>query len=148
MGDFTYSLMQYLINLSSHYANSEAFSQLKEKSILYIYPIFLLLSSLSIRTLDISETILIIVCCMISFTEGYSIKEDVSLRKFLMRIIFIILVIITVIILIYFNCSTSLLKLFLFGLFYLLTSCAYQSYELFFKHLHVSVDETIFNQLK
>ena len=148
MNDFTYVLMQYLINLINHYGNSEAFSELKEKSILYTYPIFLFLTLFSIRKLNIIEIIILIICCISSFGEGSIIKEEVSLRKLTMRALASCCIFVAVVISAYFNIfSSSLIKLFLFGLFYLVTSCGFQSYELFFKHVHINVDEKMLKEI-
>jgi len=150
MNDFTYGLLMYVINLINHYGNPEAFSELKEKSILYTYPIFLLLTLVSIRKLDIIEVLILVISCICSFGEGSIIKEEVSLRKFTMRAVFCVLTSMTLSVAMYFDLfSRSLIKLFLFGLFYLLASCVYQSYELFFKHFqfHIQVDESFFKEL-
>jgi len=150
VGDFTYSVQLYAYNIVNHFANSEAFSELKEKSILYIYPVIILLSLPFIKRFSIPEVIVLIGSCILSFGEASTIKEDVSLRKLIMRLCLCVLIIFIVCFGLYFDVlSISLLKLCLFGLFYLLTSSAYQSYELFFKHFQVDikVDESFFKEL-
>jgi hypothetical protein len=139
--DFTYSLMVYAMNLAHHYSNPESFSQLKEKSILYIYPIFLLLTLPSIRQLQITEIIILLFTCVGSFAEGSIIKEDVSVRKLIMRSSLILILVGLIIFGIYFKfMSTSVIKIFLVVIFYFTTSCCFQIYELFFKHLHFSLN--------
>jgi hypothetical protein len=136
MNDFTYALLQYSINVINNHGNPQAFSENKEKSILYTYPIFLLLSIGSIRHLSIIEIFIMCFSILISFTESSTVKEDVSFRKFTMRLIFSIILIILLLAGIYFKfLSVSLIKLFLLGIFYLLTSSAFQSYKLFLKKL-------------
>jgi hypothetical protein len=150
VGDFTYSVQLYAYNIVNHFANSEAFSELKEKSILYIYPVIILLSLPFIKRFSIPEVIVLIGSCILSFGEASTIKEDVSLRKLIMRLCLCVLIIFIVCFGLYFDVlSISLLKLCLFGLFYLLASCVYQSYELFFKHFQVDikVDESFFKEL-
>jgi hypothetical protein len=146
--DFTYSLMLYAMNLAQHYSNSDSFSQLKEKSILYIYPIFLLLTLPSIRQLQIIEIIILLFTCVGSFAEASIIKEDVSVRKLIMRSILIFIFIGMVICGMWFKfMSTSVIKIFLVVIFYFITSCCFQIYELFFKHLHFSlnVDNAVYD---
>lgn len=146
--DFTYSLMLYAMNLAQHYSNSDSFSQLKEKSILYIYPIFLLLTLPSIRQLQIIEIIILLFTCVGSFAEASIIKEDVSVRKLIMRSILILIFIGMVICGMWFKfMSTSVIKIFLVVIFYFITSCCFQTYELFIKHLHFSlnVDNAVYD---
>jgi hypothetical protein len=139
--DFTYAIMQYTINLANNFANSQAFFENKEKSILFIYPIFLFLSLTSIRQLNIIELLVLIVSSLLSFGEASTINEEISLRKLTMRLGMCCVIIFLLFLLCYFNLLTiSLLKLFLFGLFYLLTSCGFQSYELFFKHIKIGIN--------
>jgi len=141
MNDFTYAIMQYTINLANNFANSQAFSQDKEKSILLTYPIFLFLSLTSIRQLNIIELLILILSSLLSFGEASTINEEISLRKLTMRLGMSCIIIFLLLLLFYFNFLTiSLLKLFLFGLFYLLTSCVFQSYELFFKHIKIGIN--------
>lgn len=151
MNDFTYVLLQYLINILNNFANSEAFSEHKEKSILYTYPLFFLLSIGSIKHLSIIEIFIMCISMSSSFVEASTIKEDVSVRKLSMRLLFSIICIVFLISGIYFDfLSRSLIKLFFFGIFYLLTSCGFQSYELFFKHVNIgiNIDETPFKNIK
>jgi hypothetical protein len=151
MNDFTYVIMSYVINLAYHFGDSLSFSENKEKSILYMYPIYLFLSLPSIRKLNIVEIIVLIMSTLVTFGEASFIKEDVSLRKLTMRLGWSTAVILIIFLFAYFDLlTTSILKLFLFGLFYLLTSCVFQSYELFFKHVKIgiNIDETPFKNIK
>jgi hypothetical protein len=150
MNDFTFSVILYIVNLAYHFGDSESFSQIKEKTILYTYPVFLLLTLTSIRTLNIVEILIIIIATFSSFIEASVIKEDVSVRKLVMRVGFCGGLILGICLFAYFGVlSISVLKLFLFGFFYLLTSCGFQSYELFFKHVKVGIDidETPFKHI-
>ena len=151
MNDFTYAIMQYTINLANNFANSQAFFENKEKSILFMYPIFLFLSLNSIRQLNIIELLVLIVSSLLSFGEASTINEEISVRKLTMRLGMCCVIVLGMFLLGYFNFLTiSLLKLCLFGLFYLLTSCGFQSYELFFKHVKIgiNIDETPFKNIK
>jgi hypothetical protein len=150
MNDFTYAIMQYTINLGYHFGDSLSFSEHKEKSILYTYPIFLFLSISSIRKLNIIEILVLIISTLLSFGEASLIKEDVSLRKLTIRLGWCSILILAIFLFGYFDLLTiSLFKLFLFGFFYLLTSCGFQSYELFFKHVRIGIDinETPFKDI-
>jgi hypothetical protein len=150
MNDFTYAIMQYTINLGYHFGDALSFSENKEKSILYTYPIFLFLSLTSIRNLNIIEILVLIVSTLLSFGEASLIKEEVSVRKLTIRLGWCGILILAMLLFTYFNLLTiSLLKLFLFGFFYLLTSCGFQSYELFFKHIKVgiNINETPFKDI-
>jgi hypothetical protein len=141
INDFTFSIILYIVNLGYHFGDSESFSQIKEKSILYTYPVLMLLSLTSIRALNIVEILLIIIASFSSFTEASIIKEDVSVRKLVIRIGFCAGLVLGICFFAYFNLLTiSVFKLFLFGFFYLLTSCGFQSYELFFKHIKIKID--------
>lgn len=142
MNDFTYTLLLYIVNLGTHYGNSDAFSADKEKSILYMYPIFFIITLPTIRQLSVFELLIAIIAIIISFNEGATIKEEVSFRKLTMRLAICGIILVMIPIGLYFTIlSGSLLKLCLVGLFYLLTSCAYQSYELFFKNVEVKIND-------
>jgi hypothetical protein len=148
--DFTYAIMQYTINLANNFANSKAFSEHKEKSILYMYPVFLFLSLNTIRQLNIIELLVLIVASLLSFGEASSINEEISVRKLIMRLGMSCVIVLGMFLLGYFKfLTTSLLKLCLFGLLYLLTSSGFQSYELFFKHIKVGINfsETPFKNI-
>jgi len=150
MGDFTYGLMLYAVNISSHFGNENAFSEKKERSLLYLFPVIILLSLPSIKQLTILEIIVIILASPISFSESSTIKEEVSLRKLIMRLGCLAFVVIAIALNFWFEFfSPSLLKIFFFGLFYLIMSCIFQSYELFFKHFHIGIkiDESFFNNI-
>jgi hypothetical protein len=138
LGDFVYVFILYLINFLSHLGNDEAFSELKEKSILYIYPIFFILTLPNIRSFNIAEIITITTLSFGSYHESYMIKEEVSLRKLIMRSIVVVCSIIILLLGLYFNfISKSLSKVYLFGISYLFASCCFQAYSLYNKHIEI-----------
>jgi len=140
--DFTYTMFLYLVNVATHFSNSDAFSEMHEKTILYMFPIFFLISIPTIRSLSIVEIVFLCIAMAGSFTEGSVISEDVSLRKLLMRIIIVMLFGGLIVVGWYFEFMThSLLKLSLFTMCYLLASCLFQVYELFFKNIHIGVND-------
>jgi hypothetical protein len=141
IGDFVYVFILYLINFLSHLGNSEAFSEIKEKSILYVYPVFFILSIAGIRAFTISEIITVTILSFGSYHESYMIKEDVSLRKLLMRMCVVGFCAIFLLIGIYINIlSRSLIKIYLFGMSYLLASCCFQVYKLYFEKIKITIE--------
>jgi len=150
MNDFTYGVLLYSVNVFANFGDKDAFSEDKEKSILYLFPVVLILSLPYIRQFTIIELITIIVSSPLAFIESSSVKEDVSLRKFIMRMIFIGIIIGLIALNTWFEFfSSSMIKLVFFCLFYLAMSCVFQAYELFFKHFHIGIkiDETFFKDI-
>lgn len=138
MKDFVFVLLLYSINFVNNISDTHAFAELKEKSILYTYPIFFILTLPYVRSLSIIETITLIWSSFIIYNESSIIKEEVSIRKLTTRVILLIATIIVLISAIYFGFMTkSLIKLFLFGIAYLSASCIFQSYTLYNKHVEI-----------
>lgn len=150
MNDFTYGLILYSVTIFGHFGDEQAFSEFKEKTLLYLFPAIMLLSLPTVKQLTILETLVIALASPISFGESSTIKEEVSLRKLSMRLgCLSFLVGIAGL-----NCwfdflSTPLVKICFFGMFYLIMSCIFQAYELFFKHFHIGVkiDESFFKDI-
>lgn len=132
--DFTYCLLLFSVNFAQYLSNPESFSKTHEKSILHMYPIFSIMNIISLRGLSIFEIIVLLITSVGSFTEGSLVKEETSVKKLLMRIVVVILFGSIILITTFFNIlSRSLLKLFLFFIFYIVTSCGFQFYNLFIK---------------
>jgi hypothetical protein len=138
MGDFVFVLLLYSVNFINNISDARAFSELKEKSILYTYPVFFLLTLPAVRSLSVIETITLIWSCFIIYNESSIIKEEVSIRKLTSRLILIVATVFVISCATYFNLMTkSLTKLFLFGLAYLSASCCFQAYTLYNKHVEI-----------
>lgn len=138
MKDFVFVLLLYSANFVNNISDEHAFSELKEKSILYAYPIFFVLTLPYVRNLTIIETITLIWACFLIYNESSIIKEEVSIRKLTSRAIVIGGTIVVIAGAVYLELLTkSLLKMYLFGLAYLITSCCFQSYTLYNKHVEI-----------
>jgi len=137
MNDFIYALILYLVNLSAHFSDSDAFSQLHEKTILYMFPVFFILALPSIRSLYIAEILFLVAVLPFGFIEASGMKEEASVRKLLLRGFAAALSIAIISIGWFFRfLSRSLLKILLFFTCYLLASCGFQTYSLLRKHNH------------
>jgi hypothetical protein len=137
MNDFTYAVFLYIINLSVHFSEPDCFSQMHEKTILYMYPVLFLLTLSSIRALSVIEILCLITILPGAFVEASGIKEEVSIRKLMIRMFIVVVCGVIVLAGVFFGFLTrSLLKILLFFMSYLLSSCFFQLYELFLKKIH------------
>ena len=88
MNNFTFSLVNMVINLLNHLANKEAFATPYEYSLLAVYPIFLFLSFGTRSYLTRGDLIIFIILSVSIFFEPLLITEDKSPRKFIIRLVF------------------------------------------------------------
>jgi hypothetical protein len=132
--DFSFSLIVYFLNFFSFIGSPEQFENNKEKSLIYAFPILILFSISSLNSVSFLEVILLILTTILAFFESFLIKEDVSVRKLIIRSLGTFLSIVVIIGGPFFSISKSTIKLFLFGIGYLLTSVFFQIYSLYFKN--------------
>lgn len=133
--DFTFSSIFYSAGFIAFLGGPESYEHNKEKSLLYAFPLILLLSLFSFSSISSVELFLLICTMVGTFLEAVIIKEDVSVRKLIMRSLLISLL--TAIIiggLTILPISGSFMKLLFCVVAYLSVSVVYQIYSLFFKN--------------
>jgi hypothetical protein len=86
MNNFTFSLVNLVINLLNHLTNKEAFANPYEFSLLAVYPIFLFLSFGTRDYLTRGDLIIFLILSLSMFFEPLLITEDKSPRKFIIRL--------------------------------------------------------------
>jgi hypothetical protein len=129
--DFTFSSIFYSANIFAFLGGPESYESTKEKSLLYSFPFIVLLSLFSFSSISYIEVLLLLFAIIVIFVEAIVIKEDVSLRKLIIRVVLSIILSATIAGgLTVLPISKSFLKLLFFGLAYLSTSIVYQIYSL------------------
>lgn len=142
VNDFNFTLLMLLSNVAHHLTNKEAFSMPYERSLLYVYPILLLLSFHTREYLNIysmSIFIFIILWCCI---EPLIIIENISYKKIISRflgILFFILLLLYN----YSYISSSIIKFVYYYIGYLATSTLFQLYMLYYKPVKPEPPEPI-----
>lgn len=133
--DFTFSSILYSLNIAAFLGGPESYESPKEKSLLYAYPILILLSLFSVSSLSYIEILLFLCALVLIVAEAIVIKEDVSVRKLVIRSalsVFIAVAILGGFTLL--PISKSSLKFMFFGLAYMLVSVLFQIHSLFIKN--------------
>ena len=83
--DFTHTFVMYVMNVFTHFGDEHSFEETAEKSLLYAYPFFLLLNYQSATWLPLLDWVMVIMLFLSLGLEPIFIKEDVSLRKCILR---------------------------------------------------------------
>jgi hypothetical protein len=133
--DFTFSIIMYLMNITAFMGGPEQYENLKEKSLIYGFPILILLSISSIASISFFEVLILFGAILIIFAESIIIKEDVSIRKLIIRSILAISIGALIGIgSFFFSISKSTIKFLFFSVAYLSSSVLFQIYSLFIKN--------------
>ena len=129
--DFNFMFYLYILVLVNFFAEPFAYSNAYETSGLIIFPL-LFFYNFSTRTRVSILEMLFIAFGMLGFIgESLIIKEDVSVRKLIMRVLACICIIIDICIAQYFNFSSSIIKLLFYFLAYMGSSVLFQIYSLY-----------------
>ena len=118
IGDFNYSIITYVINFLNHWANPEAYKFPYEFSLLCLYPIFILLSFHTRKSLTLMDYLITLSMCLAMFIEPMIIIENASYRKLIIRSSSVAVFICAVIFGLYFNTFSSFLNLDYFTLYF------------------------------
>lgn len=133
--DFTFSIIMYFMNITAFIGGPEQYENLKEKSLIYGFPILILLSISSIASISFFEVLILFAAILIIFAESIIIKEDVSIRKLIIRSILAISIAALIAVgSFFFSISKSTIKFLFFSVAYLSTSVLFQIYSLFIKN--------------
>lgn len=129
--DFNFSASICLLNILSFMGDTSAYlTDHFHKSILYLYPLVVLISFNYMSPVNIIS-VLYILCFIFFFTvEPHVIKEEYSQRKGILRLITSIVVLIGLFVGKYLGVSTSFLKLGTICLGYIFMSTIFQFYML------------------
>ena len=128
--DFNFTACFYLINLLNAMPNWNAWDIGYEKSLLILYPVFLLLSFSTRQSLTLFDLLYVLTFCVGMGIEPLLIKEEYSIRKLIVRSFLSISMFAWILIGHYFNVSWSFLKVAIYGLGYIITSSIFQLYML------------------
>lgn len=129
--DFTFSLILYFMNISAFIGDSEQYENLKERSLIYAFPILIFLSISSIASISFFEVLILFGAVFVIFAESFLIKEDVSVRKLVIRsTLSLSIAAIIPIGTLLFSLSKSTSKFLFFCVAYLSTSVCFQIYSL------------------
>jgi hypothetical protein len=133
--DFTFSSILYSLNIAAFLGGPESYESPKERSLLYAYPIMILLSLFSVSSLSHIEILLFLAAIVLIVAEAIVIKEDVSVRKLVIRSVLSVFIAVAILSgLTFLPISKSSLKFMFFGLAYMLVSVIFQIYSLFIKN--------------
>jgi hypothetical protein len=134
INDFNFSLIFYAINLGNSIVNSKEWYNPYESSLLYVYPIFLILSFHSREYLSILDILQGMTLIFINLIEPYLFNEESSHRKMISRAMCSILALIVLVIYsLYFNISPSISKILYGSIAYGITSSLFQAYQVYIK---------------
>lgn len=126
MNNFTFSVINIIINSLNFLANNEAFENPYEFSLLAAAPIFLFFSYYSREYLNFTDFIFIFILSITLFLEPFIVKEERSPRKFFFRLctffVFVFFLFIN------FNLSKGIYLLLVNSVGYLLISAIIQGY--------------------
>lgn len=131
VNDFNFTLLMLLSNVAHHLTNKEAFSMPYERSLLYVYPILLLLSFHTREYLNIYSIFIIILIIFFFYMEPLIIIENISYKKIISRflgILFFILLLYN-----YSYISHSIIKYIYYCIGYFVISILFQLYMLYYK---------------
>jgi hypothetical protein len=126
--DFNFTFVNFLANLLNFLANNEAWNEPYEKSVLILYPIFLIISFHTIKSINIFSIGYILCFISVMFLEPFIISEKNGYEKLISRSVLSLLLFIGIIISPYFDISPSILKFSYNALGYGLTSVLFQMY--------------------
>jgi hypothetical protein len=141
--DFGSSLLMFFLSLISFIGGPEQYENNKEKSLLFAFPIILILSFSSWPSFKFMDILIFFIGSIVLYFEALIIKEDTSVRKLITRAIGVfIFSAISFIGLTTNLISNSVLKIVFWCLGYVIVSVLYQIYALYGKNIH-DIFETI-----
>ena len=127
INDFNFSILFYVINLGNSIVNSNEWKSPYESSLLYVYPILLILSFHTRAYLTVADTlILCILLLFINLIEPYIFTEETSDRKMYSRILGSFNIVVLLLSSLYFTISSSIVKILSAILGYAITSSVFQ----------------------
>lgn len=139
--NFTFSVVNLVINLLNHFANKNAFKEPYEFSLLAVYPLFLLLSFGTREYLTKADLMFFFILAATLFLEPMVVKEDKSPRKFVFRLgtflVFLWFLFLDI------KLSSGIYLTIVYAVGYLLLSTIYQGYHVSHMDINVFVDEVI-----
>lgn len=141
LNNFTFTVVTIVINYLNHLANENAFKAPHENSLLIVYPIFLYLSIASREYLNTRDILSFIYFAILFFFEPLVIKEERSVRKFVLRLsatIFFSYILYTTT-----GLSNGIYLTFAYGLGYAIMSTLYQGHYLLNKTVDECIDELV-----
>jgi len=130
MNDFNFSAVLYAVNLVNSISNLKEWQNPYESSLLYLYPIFLILSFHTRAYLTFTDSIICILTILGSYIEPYILNEEISYKKIITRVIGIVNCSILLYLSSYFNISSMILKILYATIAYNITSVFFQVYQL------------------
>lgn len=135
MYDFNFSILVYIINFTNSSLNPEEWSDAYESSLLYLYPILILLSFHTRKYISIGDSVVFICIVLFMSIETALVTEESSYTKLLSRSILALISIVLVSIVSYstnsFNISLSVIKIVYYLIGYTITSIFFQAYNLY-----------------
>jgi len=128
--DFNFAVIVIIVNGANVFFNINEWNKGYETSLLIVYPIFLIISYSTRRTIRLIEFLYlgIIVCSMI--WDPVVMTEEYSHRKFIQRVLISLSSTIAFIGTLYFKMSMSFIKLTLYSVGYFIFSSIFQLYML------------------
>ena len=128
--DFNFTVIAMIANGANALFNKDGWNNPYETSLLMLYPIFLVISYQTRKSINLIEIfyLLVIFCSMI--WDPIVITEEYSYRKFIQRSLVFVSSVIALIVGIYLNISMSFIKLTLYSTGYFFTSSIFQLYML------------------
>ena len=130
-GDFLTAFIFYFMNFANYMADSTAWKNNKEKSILLTFPVLLLVTFNKFQPIHQYDYGLFGVLMIGAFIEAFIIKEEYSIRKLTIRMVAIVLLSMTLYYTKYSNTFTSsFTSVLMIGIGYLTVSVLFQIVQL------------------
>ena len=130
INDFNFSVFFYLLNLGNSIANLNEWSSPYESSLLYLYPIFFILSFHTREYLTFFDIIICVSGIGFGYIEPLLVTEEISYKKIIGRVFVILNSSILFYFSSYFNISPFLIKAFYFFMAYNIVSIYFQLSQL------------------
>ncbi len=129
--DFTFTFLNYLMNVANSITNKDAYKPPYEKSLLILYPVLFFISYHTMTKLSIYDSLFILYGIAVLSIEPLIFTEDYSYRKLFARLSSILFNILGFYIGLHFKVSNGILKTFIYGLGYVIVSSCFQAYLLY-----------------
>jgi len=127
--DFNFAIVMYIVTFLNSVVNSKEWSEPYESSLLYLYPIFFILSFHTREYLTFFDIIVLVSQCIGSLIEPYIWAEESSYKKLMDRSGGLILNCILLYYASYFNLSKSIIKYTYYFTGYFIISVGFQAYH-------------------
>jgi hypothetical protein len=140
--DFNFATINLIANAGNALNNWGEWNHPYETSLLCLAPLFLLISASTAHWLTVSDIVCSSIWIVGMFLEPMFVTEEVSKRKFYLRLFGILLALVPAIGgMLYFDISHSIIKVCMYCVGYSTTSACFQAYMLWQKNESVSVEE-------